>query len=91
MSGFGRTLAESRLARNPYNIAVSAYFRYVARRLGLVAERADDIQYNGQILDVILEKIKKYGFIIGDLPGNNANVFYEVGNSHRISPRRPSC
>jgi Restriction endonuclease len=50
--------------------------RDVAERLGIVVERADDIEHNEGIVEVILDRIAS---------GSNPNVFYEVGYSHALS------
>lgn len=56
--------------------------REVAERLGLVVERADDIEHNNQILEVIQQKIRDYELIVADISTQNPNVFYEVGYAH---------
>jgi hypothetical protein len=56
--------------------------REVAERLGLVVERADDIEHNNQILEVIQQKIRDYDLIVADISSQNPNVFYEVGYAH---------
>jgi hypothetical protein len=56
--------------------------REVAERLGLVVERADDIEHNSQILEVIQQKLRDYELIVADISTQNPNVFYEVGFAH---------
>lgn len=56
--------------------------REVAEKIGLVVERADDIEHNSQILDVIQQKIRSYELIVADTSLPNPNVFYEVGYAH---------
>lgn len=58
--------------------------RSVAERLGITVERADDIEHNEGILEVILERIGSADVVVADTTGNNPNVFYEVGHSHAI-------
>jgi len=58
--------------------------RDVAERLGLVVERADDIEHNGGILEVILDRIAKCDAVVADTTGRNPNVFYEIGRSHAL-------
>jgi hypothetical protein len=67
-----------------YKLAVQE----IASELQLVAERADDIQHNGEIIDVVLKKITDAAVVIADLTGANPNVFYEVGYSHHVKPDR---
>lgn len=56
--------------------------RDVAEKLGYVVERADDIEHNGQILDVIQQKIRDCSLVVADTTLHNPNVFYEVGFAH---------
>jgi hypothetical protein len=56
--------------------------REVAEKLELVVERADDIEHNGQILEVVQQKIRDYDLIVADVTLPNPNVFYEVGYAH---------
>lgn len=56
--------------------------REVAEKLGYVVERADDIEHNGQILDVIQQKIRDCDLVVADTSLQNPNVFYEVGFAH---------
>jgi hypothetical protein len=48
------------------------------------AVRADDIARGGAIIADILAGIARADFIIADLTGRNANVFYEVGICHAM-------
>jgi hypothetical protein len=56
--------------------------REVVEKIKLVVERADDIEHNSQILEVIQQKIRDYDLIIADVTLPNPNVFYEVGYAH---------
>lgn len=56
--------------------------REVAEKLGYVVERADDIEHNGQILDLIQQKIRDCDLAVADTSSQNPNVFYEVGFAH---------
>jgi len=58
--------------------------RDVAENLGFIVERADDIEHNENILDVVLARIKAAHAIIGDTTGSNPNVFYEIGYAHAL-------
>ena len=53
--------------------------REVAEKLGFVIERADDIEHNNSIVQIILERIRDCDAVIADTTGRNPNVFYEVG------------
>lgn len=56
--------------------------RETAEKLGVVVERADDVQHNGDILALIQKKIREADAVVGDTTGNNPNVFYEIGYAH---------
>jgi len=58
--------------------------RDVAESLGFIVERADDIEHNGNILEMVLARIRAAHAVIGDTTGSNPNVFYEVGYSHAL-------
>ncbi len=58
--------------------------RDVAEKLGITVERADDIEHNEGILEVILERIRSANVVVADTSGSNPNVFYEVGHSHAL-------
>jgi hypothetical protein len=58
--------------------------RDVAERLGMKVERADDLEHNEGVLDVILERIRMCDVVVADTTGQNPNVFYELGHSHAI-------
>jgi len=51
---------------------------------GAYCERVDEQVYQGNILDRVYNQIAKADFIIADMTGKNANVFYEVGYAHAI-------
>jgi nucleoside 2-deoxyribosyltransferase len=53
-----------------------------ASALGIRAERVDEQIYAEGILDRIYRQIDAADFIIADMSGQNANVFYEVGYAH---------
>lgn len=56
--------------------------REVAEKLGLSVERADDVEHNNQVLEVIQQKISDYELVVADISSPNPNVFYEVGYAH---------
>lgn len=58
--------------------------RAVAEQLGMVVERADDIEHNQSIPEVIKAKIGQCDVVIADTTLPNPNVFYEVGLAHGV-------
>jgi hypothetical protein len=57
---------------------------WVADKLGVVAQRADYIQHNGDIIAEIQRSIREYDVVVGDTTGANANVCYEIGFAHAL-------
>jgi len=58
--------------------------REVAEKLGIVVERADDVEHNQSIPELIKERISKCDVVIAETSKPNPNVFYEVGLAHGI-------
>jgi hypothetical protein len=58
--------------------------REVAEKLGFAVDRADDIEHNENILDVIQKSIRQCDVVIADMSGRNPNVFYEIGYAHAL-------
>lgn len=55
--------------------------------MSLEVVRADEIQRPGSFLKDIVEQLYNAHLVIADLTGQNANVFYELGIRHALSPR----
>lgn len=53
-------------------------------RCGLLVERGDDPFGSNVVMDDIRSSIDAADFIVADLTGRNANVFYEVGICHAL-------
>jgi hypothetical protein len=56
----------------------------IADKLGFMAERADDIEHNIGILEVIQQKIRECDVVVADITGINPNVLYEIGYAHAV-------
>ena len=61
-----------------YQLGIKA----TATELGVIAERVDEQAFSETMLERIYRQIDQADFIIADMTGKNANVFYEVGYAH---------
>ena len=62
--------------------------RWAAKEVDAVADRADDLEHNGEIIGEIRKAIAEYDVVVADTTGANANVCYEVGYAHAL--QRPT-
>jgi hypothetical protein len=58
-----------------------------ASAMGLTVIRADEIHRPGSFIRDVVEYLAQAYMVVVDITGQNANVFYELGVRHALSPR----
>jgi len=72
---------------NPELEDVYETIKLACKSFGVRAYRADEIQHQDRITDLILSEIQQCELLIADLSYERPNVYYEIGYAHALQKR----
>jgi len=70
--------------KEEFNDIYELGIKKACEQAGAYCERVDKQNFTGTILQRIYNQIAKADFIVADVTGQNANVFYEIGYAHAL-------
>lgn len=71
----------------PELVDVHQTVKGVFKEFEVDAVRADEVEHEDRITELVLEKIRSADFLFADLTGERPNVYYEVGYAHALGKR----
>lgn len=71
----------------PELVDVHATVKETFAEFDIHAVRADEVEHQDRITDLVLDQISQSEFLFADLSGQRPNVYYEVGFAHALGKR----